>query len=213
VFQGKAVLDLIQDHQKTARIGTKTFEYAELRGTSEFTSMAASTASGDGTSLLRHLKKNIVGRQDCETSKLLQAIRKKADDTKEAVPFGPNGTAVDCSLYTADAKGQTYGVGNVAFTHIAPSDLLEEEGWLSADEQQKHPKKKWKWALLSDKKATILRKKVKIGEPREWAALGGCGGRDRSSTIAFLADPPSQLGRGGCTGKAGKGRARRGGGV
>jgi hypothetical protein len=211
VFKGKVVLDLIQQHQKTASIGTKHFEYAELRGTSEFTSMAASTASGDGTSLLRHLKKHIVGQQDCPTSKLLGAIRAKAYDTMEAVPFGPNGTAVDCSLYTADDKGQAYGVGNLAFTHIAPSDLLEEEGWLSGRTSET-PQKKVEMGTAERQEANYPAQKgqdrgaTRVGSPwRVW--------RSRSQfDYRFVGSSTVTTRTGGVHGQSREGEGQEGGG-
>ena len=186
----RRILKLIKRHGKSACIGPRTFKYAELRNASEFTSMAASTTSSDGTSLLNYLKKHVVGQADCTSSKLLKTIRQQVTGTKQAVPFGPKGSAVDCLLHTVDKKGQVYVVGKVAFTHVAPSDELKPSGWLSTDKLIKSPRKRWSWALLSEDKATIFRKKRKIGGPGEWTSIGGSMGADGCSTVCLLAVPP-----------------------
>jgi hypothetical protein len=172
-LNGERILKLIKRHGKSARIGPRTFKYAELRNASEFTSMAASTTSSDGTSLLHYLKKHVVGQADCTSSKLLKTIRQQVTGTKQAVPFGPKGSAVDCLLHTVDKKGQVYVVGKVAFTHVAPSDELESIGWLSTNKLIESPRKRWSWALLSEDKATIFRKNSKIGSPDEWTRSFG----------------------------------------
>ncbi len=189
-FNGERILKLIKRHGKSACIGPRTFKYAELRNASEFTSMAASTTSSDGTSLLNYLKKHVVGQADCTSSKLLTTIRQQVTGTKQAVPFGPKGSAVDCFLHSVDEKGQVYVVGKVAFTHVAPSDELESIGWLSTNKLIESPRKRWSWALLSEDNAIIFRKKHKIGGPGEWTSIGGSRGADRCSTVCLLAVPP-----------------------
>ena len=112
--------------------------------------------SRDCTSLLHYLKKHVVGRADCTSSKLFKTIRQQVKGTKQTVPFGPKGSAVDCFLHSVNEKGQVYIVGKVAFTHVAPSDALAPIGWLSTDKLIQSPRKRWSWALLSEDKSTIL---------------------------------------------------------
>jgi hypothetical protein len=68
VFNGVPILKLITRHDKSARIGTKNFKYAELRNASEFSSMAAINTSRYCTSLLYYLKKHVVGQAVKQTA-------------------------------------------------------------------------------------------------------------------------------------------------
>ena len=98
---------------------------------------------------MSHLKQSLVGKHDCSNPQLFKTIRKRVLQTGEAVRFGPVGSAVNFRLHTMDATGRLYILGEVAFTHIAPSDALSTDRWLSNSQAQQSPIQRRKWCLLS----------------------------------------------------------------